>query len=170
MTNEQIQERKAYLIQTIDARDVLSRYGVKISKSRCRGFCHKGNDPDSIKIFKNGTQCFVCGTRMDVFKIVQHFENCDFWTAFQILGGTDCVDEKTERIMAESRRKRDMEIEFERKRKEKVKIICGKINLYNRLIRENKPLSDEWCFCQNRWFYWMYLFEYFTELEMKKEK
>ena len=161
MTKEQINERKAYLISTVDAKDILSRYGIKINHGRCKGFCHNGKDYN-LKVFRDGTQCFVCGKKMDIFEIVQHFEHCNYWTAFQILGGTDEVDEKTERIMRETNIRKQQIIDRERKRKEKVKIIVDKINLYSRLLKDQEPLSEEWCFCYNRWFYWMYLFEYFT--------
>ena len=40
---------------------------------------------------------------MDIFDIVQHFEHCNFWTAFQILGGTDEVDKKTEELIQKAR-------------------------------------------------------------------
>lgn len=166
MTKQQIQERKAYLIQTIDARDVLARYGVKIIRLRCKCPFHSGKDYNA-KVFHNGILCFVCGTSFDIFQIVQHFEHCDFWTAFQILGGTDCIDEKTERIMAEAKKKCDAEIEFDRKRKEKIAYIVSKINMCERLKKQTEPLSEEWCYVYNRWFYWMYLFEYFTGVEGK---
>jgi len=165
MTKEQIQERKSYLIQTIDARNLLSRYGVKIVRNRCKGFCHGGNDSDSVKVFRDGVQCFVCGARMDIFQIVQHFEHCDYWTAFQILGGTDEMDEKTRKKMEVERIKRDKIVAAEKRNKEIRKEIVAKILLYKRLAKKYDPMSEEWCFCKNRIFYWEYLFEYYSEKE-----
>lgn len=170
MTNEQRQEKKAFLLQTIDASDVLYMYGVKITRNRCRGFCHNGNDPDSVKVFRNGIQCFVCGARMDIFNIVRYFEHCDYMTAFNILGGSDEIDEKTKKIMAESKKKRDAEIEESRKRTEKIQTITSKINMYNWFFKQLKPMSDEWCYCKDRWFRWMYLFEYYTEKYAEEDK
>lgn len=162
MTKHEIQEKKLYLIQTINAKDILSRYGVKVSHNRSKGFCHGGKD-ENVKVFPDGTQCFVCHKRMDIFDIVRHFERCDFWTAFQILGGTNEMDEKTKQIMEQTRIRNQQIIDLERKKKEKIKIICKKINIYNKLLKEHEPLSEEWCFCYNRWWYWMYLFECYTE-------
>ena len=56
---------------------------------------------------------------MDIFDIVQHFEHCNFWTAFQILGGTDEVDKKTEELIQKARIEKEKQIQAEKKKKEK---------------------------------------------------
>ena len=164
MTKEEIENKKAYLIQTVDARDILVRYGIRINNNRCKGFCHNGKDYN-VKVFRNGTQCFVCGKSMDIFDIVQHFEHCNFWTAFQILGGTDEVDKKTEELIQKARIEKEKQIQAEKKKKEKIAKIIRMINGYSKLLKQCDPLSDEWCYCYNRWQYWIYLLEYFTEKE-----
>lgn len=158
MTKQQIQAKKEYLIQTVNAKDVLVRYGVRINNNRCKGFCHNGKDLN-VKVFGNGTQCFVCNKSMDIFDIVQHFENCNFWTAFKILGGTDDIDEKTERIMREARKKRELEVLAEKKRKEEVAKIIKMSNEYKRLLENCYPLSNDWCYYYKEWQYWMRLYE-----------
>lgn len=164
MTKQEIQDRKVYILRNTNAKDILFRYGVTVKNNRCKGFCHNGKDYN-VKVFHNGTQCFVCGKSMDVFRIVQHFENCDYWTSFQILGGTDEIDEKAKEKMRLNKIENDKIIAAEKKRKEKIKFIVEKINLYQKLEKQYDPLSDEWCFCKNRLFYWLYLFEHFTEKE-----
>lgn len=162
MNKDEIKERKLYLIQTINAKDILFRYGVKILDNRCKCFFHGGKDYNA-KVFRNGITCFVCNKSFDIFDIVRHFEYCDFWTAFQILGGTEEIDEKTKQKMEIERKKHEQMMLLEKKRKEKIRQICKKINLYQGLIIHTDPLSDEWCYCVNKIQYWMYLFEYFTE-------
>jgi len=170
MTKEDIQNKKAYLIATTNAKNILFRYGVKIKGNRCRSFCHNSKDYDT-KVFHNGIQCFSCGSRMDIFEIVQHFEHCDFWTSFQILGGTDEIDEKTKKKMEEVRLQQEREILLSRNRKQKIAIIVKKLQLFNKLAKEYEPknqdeeFSEEWCFLKNMIFYWEYLFEYYTEKE-----
>ena len=168
MTNEEFDERKLYLKQTIKVKDVLFRYGIKVERNRCRGFCHNGKSQDTLKVFDDGVQCFAgCGC-MDIFQIVQHFEHCDFMTAFRILGGEEeSLDENTKRKMAAEREKEKHRIERERKRKEKIKHICKVIDLYQTLELEHEPLSDEWCYCKNKLCYWIYLLDYYLDLKIK---
>lgn len=68
-------------------RDLLTRYGVKLRGNRCQCFVHNGKD-FNMSVYKDRVvHCFVCGVNLDCFKIVQHFENCDFKEALIILGG-----------------------------------------------------------------------------------
>lgn len=164
MTKEEIKERKLYLISTTNARDILFRYNVKIIGNRCKCFFHGGKDYNA-KVFHNGISCFVCNTSFDIFQIVQHFERCDFWTAFQILGGTDEIDESTKEKMRLNKIENDRLDAAEKKQKDIKRRIVEKINLYQKLEKQCEPMSDEWCFCKNRLFYWLYLFEHFTEKE-----
>lgn len=168
MTNEEFDERKLYLKQTIKAKDVLFRYGIRVdSRNRCRGFCHNGKSQDTLKVFDDGVQCFAgCGS-MDIFQIVIFFEHCDFPTALKILGGDEEFDENTKRKMAAECEKEKNRIERERKRKEKIKHICKVIDLYQTLELQHEPLSDEWCYCKNKLCYWIYLLDYYLELKIK---
>lgn len=161
MTRQEVSEKKIYLKQTIDCKDVLARYGVKIRGGRCVGFCHNGKDLN-VKVFRDGIQCFVCGKRMDIFEIVQHFENCDFWTAFQILGGTDNIDNSTKEKIRLAAIKREQERLKEEKQKQTIAYINAKINEYRRLLSYCEPLSSEFAYCYKKWQYCLYLNEYFT--------
>lgn len=162
MTKEEIRAKKLYLKSTINAKDVLSRYGLIVRGGRCRGFCHNGKDLN-VKVFRDGIQCFVCHKSMDIFQIVQHFENCDFWTAFQILGGTDDIDNETKEKMRIAARKREEENLKRSKKERNLKIINNKISEYRKMLNYCKPLSDEFAYCLKKLQYCKYLNEYFTK-------
>ena len=73
-----------------DIRDVMRSYGVYINS---RGYCccpFHGEKTPSMKVYKNNTaHCFGCGADCDVIDFVQRMENCDFKTAYRLLGGID---------------------------------------------------------------------------------
>lgn len=71
---------------TVTMRSVLSRYGVEVRRGRCRGFCHSGRDWN-MGVYRHNCHCFVCDKDYDIFAVVEHFENCGFKRAFEILGG-----------------------------------------------------------------------------------
>nr|WP_308743096.1 hypothetical protein [uncultured Anaerocolumna sp.] len=162
MTKEEIEERKEELRLTTSVPSILNRYGVKIKWNRCRGFCHDGKDLN-MKVFETGCHCFVCGESMDIFDIVQHFENCDFWTAFELLGGTE-KPSFTARVKAnKAKRERSQKIVKEREEKAKLRQIQSMITAYRSVIASSKPFSYIWCYCQNKLQYQIYLLEYYTE-------
>lgn len=74
--------------QTVSMRSVVERYGIKINRS---GFCKcpfHSERTASMKIYKDSYYCFGCEKSGDVFTFVENIENCDFKTAFEMLGGT----------------------------------------------------------------------------------
>lgn len=80
MTREEIRA-------TVSMRDVLRKYGVSLHYDRCQCFLHNGKDYN-MSIYKDKVaHCFVCNANADVFDVVMHFENCDFKSAMEILGG-----------------------------------------------------------------------------------
>lgn len=85
MTKDEIRENTSM-------KDVLARYGVDVKNNRCRCFIHGGHNYN-LSIYKDkAVHCFVCGESLDVFGVVQHFENCDFREAMKILGsGEPCT-------------------------------------------------------------------------------
>lgn len=79
MTKEEIKQSQSVA-------DVLRQYGVKISRGRCKCFVHGGKNLN-MSVNRLYAHCFKCGASVDIFGVVQHFENCDFKKAFEILGG-----------------------------------------------------------------------------------
>ena len=162
MTKEEIDERKEYLKSTISAPSILSKYGVKIVRNRCKGFCHDGKDLN-MKVFKDGCNCFVCHKTMDIFDITMHFNHCDFWTAFELLGGTEKPSFTATIKANKAKRERDLQIAKARKEKEELRWINAYITVYRNLIEQSEPLSDDWCYYMNKLQYQIYIQECVTE-------
>ena len=66
--------------------DVLRRYGVKVERGLAKCPFHKEKTP-SLVVKDDHCHCYGCGRHDDIFSIVQHFENCDFKAACEILDG-----------------------------------------------------------------------------------
>lgn len=158
MTTEEIKS-------TVTMADVLSRYGMRPGRSGmiCCPF-HNEKNP-SMKIFKDGYKCFACNENGDVFKFVQKMEGCDFKQAFRLLGGT--YEHSRSRL---SRTAIQRHYERERYRRAKAEanakefrwILEGTISLCQSLIQLSEPLSDDWCYAQNRlqWLWHVYEIKY----------
>jgi hypothetical protein len=166
LTIEEIEERKQYLLATVTVKDVLSRLGIPVKWMRCRGWCHDGKD-FNMKVFRDGCHCFVCGRSFDIFDITMHFNNCDFWTAFELLGGTEKPSFTAQRKAKSAMKERQDRIIKERKVKAELKRIRAYITAYRELLNKSEPLSDEWCEYYNKLQYEIYLLEYMTDEEKR---
>lgn len=134
--------------QTVSMRSVVERYGIKINRS---GFCKcpfHSERTASLKVYKDSFYCFGCGRHGDIFTFVQNAENCDFKTAFQILGGNYQPND----TMANLRRyrsekgKETKDIKREKLR-EQIKAVYTDLQFYIEGSKTLTPFSDEWCFC-----------------------
>jgi hypothetical protein len=162
LTREELDERKEYLKRTISAPSILEKYGVKIVRNRCKGFCHNGKDYN-MKVFKDGCNCFVCNKSMDIFDITMHFNRCDFWTAFELLGGTEKPSFTATIMASKAKRERDRQIAKAEQEKEKLRLANANITAYRNLVERSKPLSDDWCYYYNKLQYQIYIQECMTE-------
>jgi hypothetical protein len=162
LTEEEIKERKEYLRSTVSAADVLSQYGLTVKWRRCRGFCHDGKD-FNMKVFRTGCHCFVCGKSYDIFDITMMLNNCDFWTAFELLGGTEEQSFTTSRRAKSALREREQRIALQRKEELKLKGIRMHITAYRQIIETEEPYSDLWCYAQANLPYQLYLLEIYSE-------
>jgi len=157
MTKSEIQQRKEELKYQHSATEVLQQYGVKILHNRCKCFMHESKDYD-MKVFRDGCNCFSCGN-YDIFDITMHFNHCDFWTAFQLLGGTD-KPSFTATIQANRARiEREKAIVRENAERERMGQIQRMVTLYRSGVEQFEVFSDEWCECVNRLQYQVYLME-----------
>lgn len=59
----------------------------------------------SCKIYKNSFHCYGCGVDGDIFDFVEKMENCDFKTAFKMLGGQYTHRSDSDRLRAYRRNK-----------------------------------------------------------------
>ena len=158
MTKEEIETRKESLKVTLSISDILSRYGVEVKRGRCRSICHEGNNY-TAKVSKKFYYCFKCSQSMDIFDITMHFNHCDFWTAFELLGGTENISYTAVRKAKSAIREREDKKDIEVNEKLKLRQINLYITAYRNIISENEPFSDLWCYAQNKLQYQIYSHE-----------
>lgn len=162
LTKEEIEERKEILKATISVSDILIWYGVQVKRGRCKAICHDGKNY-TAKVSDELYYCFKCDQGMDIFDITMHFNNCDFWTAFELLGGTEKPSFTTRVKANKAKRERNQRIAKEREEKAKLKQIQSMITACRGIIASSEPFSHIWCYCQNKLQYQIYLLEYYTE-------
>lgn len=158
--------------QTVTMKDVLTRYGVEVKGNMCCCPIHKERHP-SMQIFKDGYKCHACQSHGDIFEFVQVMEGCDFKTAFKLLGGTYKHHSSREsRINAKVHfeRQKQAKLRAERQEKDFRKILMGTISLCEWLIDNEEPLSDDWCYAQNKlpWLWHVYETKYFEGEEVNE--
>lgn len=140
MTKEEIK-------QSVKMSEILSRYGLKPNRA---GFIqcpfHTGDRTASMKIYKDSYYCFGCGATGDIFAFVQNMDNCDFKTAFTVLGGTYQKPNFSSR-MAIYHHQKQMKMRQKEEQKKKVELqeCLSDIDFYRAILDRAKPLSDGWC-------------------------
>ena len=133
--------------------DVLARYGLKADRHNMLSCPFHGSDRHaSMKIYKDGYNCFACGANGDIFGFVMEYENVDFKTAFQALGGTYARgEERRKASIAVQRRKLQAEtakIKEERRRLERWE--CNRaITDLRKIIATSEPMGDMWTWSVN---------------------
>lgn len=150
--------------------DVLLRYGIRTRHNMCSCPFHGSDKHPSMQIFKDGFKCHTCGISGDIFTFVQMYEQCDFKTAFKILGGTYRKMDKTERKIVKSSFQREKE---ERDRKEKAAAdfkyhLARAISGCRKAIEVCEPMSDFWAFAQQNlpWLEFIWEEKYINEGEV----
>lgn len=139
MTKEEIK-------QSVKMSEILSRYGLKPNRAGfiCCPF-HKEKSA-SCKIYDDSFYCFGCGATGDIFTFVQSMDNCDFKTAFTILGGTYQKPNFSSRMAIYHHQKQmEMRQKEERKKKAELQECLSDIDFYRAEIERWSPLSDRWC-------------------------
>lgn len=140
MTKEEIKSN-------VTMTEVLSRYGIKVRNNMCSCPWHTDRHP-SMKVFKDGANCFACGWNGDIFTFIMKMEGCSFKDAFISLGGTySQYDDDTERkIMMAKYNRGKRERENKAKSEEEFKtLLTRSIKLCRDLITDKEPFSDVWC-------------------------
>ena len=133
-------------------RDVLSRYNLIPNRA---GFIscpfHKGDRTASMKIYRDSYHCFGCGAHGDIFSFVQNMDNCDFKTAFGILGGTYQKPTFSSKMAIYHHRKQmEMRKKEEDRKNQEFQQCLHEIDTNRELINNIQPLSDEWCKAWNQ--------------------
>lgn len=145
--------------------EILNQYGVQVKRGRCKAICHESRmqNAQNAKVSDGLYYCFPCDKTMDIFDITMHFNHCDFWTAFELLGGTEKPSFTTVVKANQSKIEREQKIVLERKKKAESKQIRDYITAYRNIIADETPFSDLWSYCQNKLQYQLYLLELQTE-------
>ena len=129
---------------------VLERCGLKANRSGMMSCPFHGADRrPSMKIYKDGYNCFACGSHGDVFGFVMEYEHVDFPTAFQILGGSYSSGTKEERKKASIMvRRRKLQAESRKLRKTRKELYAKQLNTditeCRELLEKQEPMSDAW--------------------------
>ena len=158
--------------RTTSMQDVLKRYGIKVRNRMCSCPFHGADRHPSMQIFKDGYKCHTCGAYGDVFTFIQEYENCDFKTAFRILGGSYKHMDPQERKIVKSKFQRDKE---ERERKEKADAdfrhhLARTISGLRRVLDIYEPMSDMWAYAQHQlpWLEYAWEEKYINEGEVNE--
>lgn len=141
MTKEQIKE-------SVSMREAVERYGIHINR---RGFCKcpfHTEKTASMKIYNDSFYCFGCEKSGDIFTFVQNIENCDFKTAFHILGGDYSHNDNLAnvRILRNQKRKETKQIKLEKLKKE-IDETYRDLHFFMKGEQLFEPYSDNWCYC-----------------------
>lgn len=145
--------------------DILSRYGIQTNRS---GFIpcpfHKGDREPSMKIYRDGYNCFACGANGDIFSFVMEMEDQGFKEVYLSLGGTyenETYSDKLARYhaMKEQEMKRKQAVEM----KARKKLNNDLIDIYRNGYQKSEPLSDAWIDCYNALQYQLYLHQILNE-------
>lgn len=147
---------------SVTMREVLSKYGVSVnSNGMCCCPIHNERHP-SMKVFKDGYNCFACGANGDIFSFVQEMENCDFKQAFKLLGGTyKRHGSEISRANAQAhynRQKILREKAEENEKKFRIALMVA-IDICQYWISHEEPFSDDWSYAQNRLPYLWHVYE-----------
>lgn len=162
LTKDYVDKRKEILKANISVSDVLLQHGVKVRNGRCKSICHEGTNY-TAKVSHELYYCFKCGKSMDIFDATMYFNNCDFITAFELLGGNETPSFTATVKANRAKKERDIRIVNEQKDKLKLRQIQICITAYRNVIATEKPLSDLWCYCVNQLQYQLHLYEHYME-------
>lgn len=145
--------------------DILARYGIRPNRS---GFIpcpfHKGDREPSMKIYRDGYNCFACGANGDIFSFIMTMEDQGFKEVYLSLGGTyenETYSDKLARYhaMKEQEMKRKQAVEMKARRK----LNNDLIDIYRNGYQNSEPLSDAWTDCYNALQYQLYLHQILNE-------
>ena len=149
MTLDEMKIRKEEIIQSKNMFHILEEYGVKVKRRMCCCLFHQEKNP-SMKVFKDGVQCFVCGRNWNVFDVVMQLNGCDFNTAFDLLGGNDKPSWKSYVAASRAKRKRIQAKEIATYQTKMIKKQRTLVLALRDIIESEDPYSDLWCECQNK--------------------
>ena len=139
---------------TYAMRDILIRYGMQPNRA---GFIpcpfHKGDREPSMKIYKDGYNCFACGANGDIFSFIQKHEGISFKQAYLELGGTYeerknesrfCRQRKVAELKRIRRETEEKERAFEKWRMQRLGQVCRLLQLCDNAEGVFQSFTWEW--------------------------
>ena len=153
-----MKERKEEIINSTNMFDVLAQFGVRVRRRMCCCMFHHEKNP-SMKVFRDGVQCFVCGKNWNVFDVVGQLNSCDFKTAFELLGGNDKPSWKAYATASRTKKKREQEKKLAEHKNNKIKQQRTLVMALRTMIQDEEPYSEVWCECQNKIVYQEYIID-----------
>lgn len=145
-------------------REVVESYDIKINRS---GFCtcpfHPDGKSKSLKVWADNFHCFGCGVDGDIFTFTELMEDCDFKTAYKLLGGAYEHTFSEKRRIEQIKRKRAKEAEIKLQKRFEIKLCHTLIDVYRRQTFKWPPFSDEWCQNMNALQYQLAELEFLTD-------
>lgn len=139
-------------VKCIPMRDVVGRYGFRITRS---GFIHcpfhQGDKGASLKIYERDWHCHACGAHGDQIDFVRRMDNLSFKEAFMVLGGTyeDGDKEEVKRKIKQAEQERHKKAAVEAEMQRIIKMNSNLLSAIRYGIEYYPPFSDVWCMCQN---------------------
>lgn len=146
-------------------RDILAGYGIQPNRA---GFIqcpfHKGDREPSMKIYKDGYNCFACGANGDIFSFIMEMENQSFKEVFLSLGGTYEEESYSDRLTRyHAAKEQKMKHKQADAMKARRKLNNDLIDIYRDGYRKAEPFSEAWCDCYNALQYQLYVHEILNE-------
>lgn len=145
--------------------DILTRYGIKANRS---GFIHcpfhNGDRKPSMKVYKDGYNCFACGANGDIFTFIMEMEKQAFKEVFLSLGGNyenESYKDKLARyhaVKAQGMKRKQVDMTKARRR-----LNNDLIDIYRDGYKKAPPFSEVWTDCYNALQYQLYLHEILNE-------
>lgn len=141
--------------------EVLSRYGIRVSRGMCSCPFHGTDRHPSMQVFKDGFKCHTCGEYGDIFGFVMKYEGVDFKEAFKILGGTYKVLPKKERIRQKSayERAKEERVRAEESEKKFKRQLGRTLSGLRIAVKICEPMGDLWSYAQQNLPYIEYVWE-----------
>lgn len=145
--------------------ELMTRYGIKIHNNMCSCPWHEDKHP-SMKVFKDGANCFACGWNGDIFAFVQKMDGVDFKTAFKSLGGSYATYNGDRERRVANMRRQSIQAENERKTQAKqrlIKEVGMALSICRKASEIYEPLSDGWCYAKDNLPYIDYIWQLITD-------
>lgn len=73
---------KDEILNILNMKDILNKYGIEIKKNMCHCPFHKDNSP-SMKVYEKSFYCFSCNRTGDLIEFVKQYFNLNFQEAME---------------------------------------------------------------------------------------